>query len=164
MPEIQHHPLLFTFRDAVSGNGFLAGVTISGRALMEQDEEGAWWMYGVRPGGIAESGAAPEATFLNFRNRYKEVLFDIAEECPTFEVFKQEVERFFYEPDEAEEQRWEDALRLVRQSPAALPDPFSKMERKTPDTMPAGVSVARLDQSARLRPSDNVRDVYATAA
>jgi hypothetical protein len=165
MPEIKHHPLLFTFRDAVTGDGFLGGVTISGRALMEQDADGQWWVYGVRPGAIAETGGTPQDAFLRFRNRFKEILFDIAGENKTFDDFKKEIERFFYEPDEIEERRWEEALALVRECNACPPKPFfSNLERKTPDTMPATVSVARLDQSTRLKPSDNVRDVYATAA
>ncbi len=47
--EINHHPMMFIFRDTISGNGFLAGITLSGRALM-MEEDGKWWMYGVRPG------------------------------------------------------------------------------------------------------------------
>ena len=88
------YPLIFTYRDAVSGNGFLAGVTVTGRALITR-EDGKWWMYGVRPAGIAETGNTPNETFLSFRQRYSAVLFDIAAEAETFEAFKEEVERFF---------------------------------------------------------------------
>ena len=49
------HPIMLTLRDVISGDGFLAGITLSGRALMRQ-EDGAWWMYGVRPAAIAEYG------------------------------------------------------------------------------------------------------------
>ena len=98
MPDVTVHPLLITLRDAISGDGFLVGITLSGRALM-QKEDGKWWMYGVRPAAIAESGTTPQEAFQNFRTRYKEVLFDIAEEQRTFATFKKEVERFFYEPD-----------------------------------------------------------------
>ena len=48
-----NHPIMLTLKDAISGQGFLAGITLSGRALMRH-EDGKWWMYGVRPGGIAE--------------------------------------------------------------------------------------------------------------
>src|SRR5437773_2171380 len=103
MPEtIQHYPLLFTFRDVISGDGFLAGITLSGRALMELEQD-RWCIYGVRPGAIAESGITPQEAFLRFRNRYKEVLFDIAEEYRAFDKFKEEVEQFFYQPDQEEE-------------------------------------------------------------
>src|ERR1039457_2003600 len=87
MNELKHHPLLITLRDAISGDGFLAGITLSGRALMRKEDDGKWWMYGVRPAGLAESGNTPEETFLRFRGRYKEILFDLAEENHNFNGF-----------------------------------------------------------------------------
>lgn len=107
------HPLLFTFRDAISGENFLAGITVSGRILMVE-EDGKWWVYGVRPAAIAESGESPQQALVNFRNRYKEVLFDIAADYRTFKDFHDEVERFFYEQDLEEERKWETALKEIR--------------------------------------------------
>ncbi|MGD0012673.1 MAG: hypothetical protein ABSE93_29540 [Terriglobia bacterium] len=161
MPDMMSpHPLLFMFRDAISGDGFLAGITLSGRTLM-LEEDGKWWMLGVRPGGIAECGDTAQETFLRFRNRYKEILFDMAEECRTFEVFRQEVERFFYEPDGQEERRWEDALTAIRASDCAPPAPFSDLPKESPERCPSQVTVERLDGgSKRFMPSDNVRDTY----
>jgi hypothetical protein len=165
MAEITHHPLIFTFRDSISGDGFLGGVTLSGRALMEQDEQGKWWIYGVRPGAIAESGAAPQEAFFNFRNRYKEALFDIAAESGSFDAFKAEVERFFYEEDSEEESRWEKALQAVRTCKAEPCEPFSGLPRQKPEDRPAQISVERLDlPKARFKASDNVRDNFASAA
>ncbi|OFV97070.1 MAG: hypothetical protein A3H94_00885 [Acidobacteria bacterium RIFCSPLOWO2_02_FULL_60_20] len=153
-------PLLFTYQDTVAGQGFLAGITLSGRGLMVQENDGEWWMYGVRPGAIAESGQTPKETYLRFRNRYKEVLFDIANESSTFDEFKQEVERFFYQPDREEEQRWEDALKELRGG-RQISEPFSKLPRQTPDERPSGVSVVRLDvENTRFMPSDNALDSY----
>ncbi len=43
------YPVMFTVRDTVSGNGFLAGITLTGRALMTREADGKWWVYGVRP-------------------------------------------------------------------------------------------------------------------
>ena len=164
MPDLTYHPLLFTFRDTVSGDGFLGGITLSGRALM-QEEDGKWWVYGVRPGALAESGDTPQEAFSHFRNRYKEVLFDIAQEERTFEAFKQEVERLFYEPDEEEERRWEDALVLVRSCKGTPPEPFSSLPREQPEKRPSAITVERLDrQGKRFTPSDNVPDLLAKAA
>jgi len=159
-----NHPLLFTFRDTISGDGFLAGITLSGRALM-LNEDDAWWMYGVRPGAIAESGCSPQESFLRFRNRYREVLFDIASEHRTFEAFKQEVERFYSEPDPEEERRWEDALNKIRSANVNPPAPFfSDLPRETPENRPSQIAVERLDgQSRRFMPSDNVPDRYYSA-
>lgn len=162
---IQHHPLMFTFRDAISGEGFLAGITLVGRSLMVE-EDGKWWMYGVRPGGIAESGEIPHETFLRFRNRYKEILFDIAGECRTFETFRQEIERFYYEPDTEEERRWEDAVNHIRSGNLSPPPPFSDLPREAPETRPSQITVERLDglRSKRFMPTDNVPDTYLMAA
>jgi hypothetical protein len=168
MPETRAmscHPLLFTLRDTISGYGFLAGITLSGRALMVHEDD-KWWMYGVRPGGIAESGDSVDEAFLRFRNRYKEVLFDIAAEHREFNTFKTEVERFFYEPDPQEEQRWEDAVAAIRSAADFTPPPpFSDLPRETPETRPSQITVERLDdQKRRFMPTDNVVDTYYSAS
>ena len=158
--KLNDHPLMFTFRDAISGEGFLAGITLSGRCLMAE-EDGKWWMYGVRPGAIAEVGKTPEETFLLFRNRYKEVLFDVASECKTFDDFKKEVERFFYEPDTVEEKRWEDAVACIRLGNLVPPPPFDSLPKIEPERRPTQITVERLDGvSKRFMPSDNVPDTY----
>jgi predicted RNase H-like HicB family nuclease len=161
MAELKEHPIMLTLRDAISGNGYLAQVTVSGRALMRQEDDGKWWMYGVRPGGIAESGATIEEAFLRFRTSYTEVLFDIAEENQNFEDFRTEVERFFYECDEEDQCLWDNALSRIRKNDLAPPAPFSNLPRESPDSKPAQVTVERLDQAnRRFLASDNVRDTY----
>jgi hypothetical protein len=79
------YPVMFTVRDTVSGSGFLAGVTLTGRAIMTQ-EDGKWWVLGVRPAPIVESGEMPQEAFLRFRNSYKNVLFDFAESSEKYET------------------------------------------------------------------------------
>jgi hypothetical protein len=155
-----NHPIMLTLRDTISGQGFLARVTLSGRGLMRQ-EDGKWWMYGVRPGGIAECGDSIEETFLRFRNRYKEVLFDIAQEHKTFEDFRTEVERFFGEVDAEDEQLWENALTAIRAAKTPPPEPFSKLPRESPESKPSQIIVERLDVEGKcFIPSDNVSDTY----
>jgi hypothetical protein len=151
------YPLIFTYRDAVSGNGFLAGVTITGRALMRHEDE-KWWMYGVRPAGIAEAGNTPNETFLSFRQRYSAVLFDIAAESESFEAFREEVERFFYEADNAEEQLWAEAHLLFKSGKVTPEEPFAALKKDSPETRPAVISVARLDNAQRFSATDNVPD------
>lgn len=164
MTEIAKHPLIFTLRDTVSGDGFLAGITLCGRALMVE-EDGKWWMYGVRPGAIAESGDTPPESFAKFRNRYKEVLFDIAHDCKKFADFKREVERFFNEADEEEERRWNESLAAVRACSGCPPEPFSALPRETPEASPAKISVEKLSAEGRkFKPSDNMKDKLAKAA
>jgi hypothetical protein len=159
---LTQHPILITLRDVISGDGFLAGITLSGRALMRQ-EDGAWWMYGVRPAPIAESGETIEEAFSRFRNRYKEVLFDMAQESGDFEQFKASVERFFYESDadSEDEHLWEEALRAIRAANCVPPEPFAKLPREAPESKPSQITVERLNRAdARFKPSDNITDTY----
>jgi len=158
----REHPLLITLRDVISGDGFLAGVTLSGRALMRQ-EDGMWWMYGVRPAPIAESGGTIEEAFSRFRNKYKEVLFDFAQEVRDFDQFKTSVERFFYEADQdsEDEQLWEQALKTIRTTKCAPPEPFAKLPREVAESKPSQITVELLNRAdARFRPSDNITDTY----
>jgi hypothetical protein len=158
----KNHPILITLRDTISGDGFLAGITLSGRALM-REEDGKWWMYGVRPAAIAESGVTIEEAFSRFRNRYKEVLFDIAAETSTFESFKAAVENFFYEADvdDEDERLWEEALKEIRASKCAPPSPFTNLPREAAESKPAQITVEKLSRAdARFRSSDNVTDTY----
>ncbi|HEY4933909.1 MAG TPA: hypothetical protein VII23_20280 [Terriglobales bacterium] len=160
-----HHPLIFTLRDTISGDGFLAGITLSGRALMVKEDDGKWWTYGVRPGALAESSTTPEESFARFRNRYKEVLFDTAHDCKKFADFKREVERFLNEADAEEEQRWNDALAAVRGCSGPLLEPFSKLPRERPESSPVKVTVENLAAGGRkFKPSDNINDKLAKAA
>lgn len=155
---------MFTFRDAVSGEGFLAGITLSGRALMLK-EDGEWWINGVRPAAISETGETPQETFLRFRNRYKDLLFDVAAECRDFDSFRAEVERFFYEPDAEEERRWEEALMAIQLKKVTLEKPFSDLKHEAPENRPTQITVERLDvANKRFMPSDNVSDTYAIPA
>jgi hypothetical protein len=159
-----NYPLMFTFRDAVSGNGFLAGITLSGRALMVKEGDQEWCVYGVRPAAIAETGATPEEAYLRFRNRYKGVLFDIAEDSCDFDAFKRMVERFYYEPDETEERRWEEAVRDLRCGNVLPEKPLSELPKESPENRPSQITVSRLDEAQRFQASDNVSDTFVVAA
>lgn len=167
MSETIHlHPLVFTLQNAIEGCGFLAGITITGKAVMEQDENEEWWMYGVCPGAIAAGGDTPKEAFQNFRNRYKEVLFDIAEECGNFLAFKNETEAFFRSEDSEENARWEYALKVVRGSDSALPEPFTEMPRKRAEDVAVDILVERLENksSKQFKPTNNIQDSVAQAA
>jgi predicted RNase H-like HicB family nuclease len=158
---------MLTLQDTISGNGFLARITLSGRALMRKEEDdGKWWMYGVRPSGIAASGENIEDAFLRFRGRYKEILFDIVQESKSFEAFDAEVERFFNETDadNEDERLWESALRAIRSGSCQPPSPFENLPRRSPESNPSFIKVERVDAEAKdisLTPSDNVPDTYA---
>jgi predicted RNase H-like HicB family nuclease len=160
---VQEHPIMITLQDAISGNGFLAKITLSGRTLMRYEDDGKWWMYGVHPAAIAASGCTIDEAFLRFRQAYKEVLFDIAQDSESFPEFRTEVERFFNEGD-ADGQAWENALRAIRDGNIAPREPFSNLPRQSPDSRPPRIEVERLDgQVKRFVASDNVSDTYSVA-
>ncbi|MGA7521215.1 MAG: hypothetical protein WBW84_01960 [Acidobacteriaceae bacterium] len=167
MSEAIHlHPLVFTLQNAIEGCGFLAGVTVSGKAVMEQDENEEWWMYGVCPGAIAGGGGTPNEAFLNFGNRYKEILFDIADECQSFLRFKSEVESFFKAEDAEEKDRWNQALAVVRGNDSSLPEPFQKMPRKKAEDFEVGIRIERLEnrKPQQYKPANNIPNMMSQAA
>ena len=164
--DLKEHPIMITLQDTISGSGFLARITLSGRALMRQEDDGKWWMYGVRPAGIAASGSNIDEAFLRFRARYKETLFDIAQEGQTFEDYANEVERFFNEADSdnEDERLWEAALTAIRSGSCQPPTPFANLPRRSPESYPSFIKIERVDAEAkdkRLMPSENVADTYA---
>jgi predicted RNase H-like HicB family nuclease len=161
--ELKNHPILITLQDTISGDGFLARVTVSGRTLMRQEEDGKWWMYGVRPAAIAESGSTIDEAFLRFKQAHTNVLLDTVKESKTFDEFRAEVERFFNESD-TDEEVWEEALKAARGGHPSPPEPFSKLPRQSPDSRPARIEVQRLD--GKITPftvHDNATIAYSIA-
>jgi hypothetical protein len=155
---MSEYPVVFTITDVVSGNGFLAGVSINGRALIAR-EDGAWWTLGVRPAAIAESGDDPIGSYGKFRDAFKAFLIDTATAAPDFGTFKAEVDRFFYERDEEEEKRWHDAGQAIREKKVAVEAPFDTLNRE-PEPRPVAISVERLDMpQQKFTPSSNVNVV-----
>lgn len=155
------YPVMFTLRDAVSGNGYLAGITVYGRATVRQEEDGKWWMHGVRPSGISAPGATPEEAFLRFREAYKNVLFDLAEDSEKYEDFKASVEAFYTQCNEYEEECWNAAFKVMRSGNTPTEGFFSTLPKQAPEDRPTVISVLRLDQEGRFTPSDNTSDIFA---
>jgi hypothetical protein len=166
MNELIHlHPLVFTLQDAITGRGFLAGIVVTGKAVMEQ-EDGKWWMYGVCPGAIAGCGDTPNEAFVDFRNRYKETLFDMAEEFTSFLVFRNAVKEFFDQKDVHENARWESALKTLRENEGAISEPFKALPRKKPEDYKLGIRIDRLEKLTKsaLTPANNIQDSLSKAA
>ena len=109
------YPILFGFRDLVAGSGFVATIATEGRALLADEGEEGFWMFGVNPGGIAGSGNTPVEAQTDFRQRYKSVLFDIASASRDFEEFKATVGRFFHEVNKPTAKEWDAAVQEVRE-------------------------------------------------
>jgi predicted RNase H-like HicB family nuclease len=158
--DLKNHPILITLQDTISGDGFLARITVAGRTLMRQEDDGKWWMYGVRPAAIAESGSTIDEAFLRFKQAHTYVLLDMVQESKSFDEFRTEVERFFNERD-LDEQAWEEALKAVRDGHTAPVGAFAKLPRQSPDSRPARIEVERLD--GKITPftvSDNAAITY----
>jgi hypothetical protein len=165
MSEMIHlHPVVFTLQDVVTGCGFLAGIVVTGKAVMEH-EDGKWWMYGVRPGSIAGSGDTPNEAFIDFRNSYKEALFDIAEESKGFLQFHEAVKDFYTE-DKQESVRWEESLAILRRNEQCVTEPFKSMPRRRLEEYQLRIQITRLEKlsKSKLKPANNIQDSLAKAA
>jgi len=108
-----HYPLLFGLRELVEGNGFIARVAVSGRALLSEDD-GESWLEGINPGGFAARGQSPSEALAEFCSAFRAVLFDIASDATSFQDFHDEVQRFFDDTNTAALRDWQEALERVR--------------------------------------------------
>lgn len=146
MANARQYPLLFSVRELVLCKGFVAGVEVYGRALVEQEDDG-WWVFGVNPGAVAESGKSFRGAVDNFRARLRTVLFDYAEDADEFSSFKNAVERFFHASDLETETEWDAARAEVRAGRLALGDLSKDTSGRGPQ-----IQIALL----KLAPSDNL--------
>lgn len=146
---MKRYPLVFGFRDLVAGDGFLAGVTTEGRALMEAEEEGAW-VYGVSPGGVAAEGPDKGEAFAAFKKAYLSVLFDLAATSPNFLSFKSAVESFFLETNAPTFEEWKEAVLEVRAGRVAADWLGTRSADRTPSVT--------VELVARVEPSVNALD------
>lgn len=149
------YPLLFGYRDLVQGQGFVAGVETSGRALLVEEGDGAVCLYGVEPGGLAGVGGSRDAAVTDFREHYRTILYDIAADAQDFEEFRAEVERFVSEI--SDEREWEEAVEDVRAGKIASED----LPKVSVTSVQFGVNVRRLivgDQHADAVPPEPARN------
>jgi hypothetical protein len=116
------YPILFNVRDPVVGKGFLAGVAIAGRVLMREEEEGGYWIDGVFPGAVSAGGRSKDEALLKFREIYRMVLYDYAAAAESFQDFKREVERFFWEETPGAAAAWKEAAEELRRDKSRAGD------------------------------------------
>ncbi len=115
------YPLLFTFRDVVLGNGFIAGVEIAGKALLvDEGDEAGYWIYGVRPGAIASGpNDGPKDAMNDFRRVFRGTLQEMAAFASSFDEFKDDVEQFFNQED-SDADVWQRAVEEIRANPESV--------------------------------------------
>jgi hypothetical protein len=147
------YPLVFTFHEVIVGNGFVARIDLNGRALLAEDKDDGVWLYGVEPGSVAGGGSDYSAACREFKKSYLSVLFDQAQESPTFEEFKKEVEAFAIAVNGPNQDDWNAALREARKNPTDL-DGFATVKA---ESRPPKVEVSRLEQRT-MRPAVNQFD------
>ena len=111
--ETVYIPLFFTYRDQIFGNGFMADVISHGRVLAAT-EDNEHWVYGVQPGSFAATGDDPTDAFTAYRESFRNVLFDLADEAESSQDFKKAVKRMFSEVNSLREQEWKSAVEEVR--------------------------------------------------
>jgi hypothetical protein len=156
------YPVLFTLNEVVSGNGFVAGVHMQGRGSMVFEGDEGWWLYGVEPGGLAESGENAQEAYLKFVTDFKKVLFDIASDATTFDKFRKEVKRTLCQINEPEAERWDSAVRAIRAGKTPVNDPFMASLPKWKAEGDCKVVVQRLDKAnPRPTPKDNKPNILA---
>ncbi|HEX3553369.1 MAG TPA: hypothetical protein VIA62_09070 [Thermoanaerobaculia bacterium] len=107
------YPLLFARRELVEGNGFVARVAVSGRALLT-DEDGDFWVEGINPGGFAANGESPSEALAELCSAFRAILFDIASDTESFGDFRATVQKFFDETNAPALREWEEAVQQVK--------------------------------------------------
>ena len=158
------YPLIFGVREAITGNGFVGGITLNGRALMAHEEDGLWWVYGVEPGGLAASGETSTEAYLRFRETVRKVLLDSAALTAGFEQFRADLEMLGRQVDAAESDRWHAARAAIRAGVVTPEGPLAELPRYTSDEVKCSVEVLRLDNGAELKADSNSNPGFATAA
>jgi hypothetical protein len=112
-------PFLFTFRDAIDGNGFRAVVMTEGRILARHEPEG-WWFDGVNPGALAAGGTSFPEAHGKFRESFRLVLEGLAADAGTFAAFRESAARWLDACDGETEREWWDAVKVVRSLDPAI--------------------------------------------
>lgn len=157
---MKSYPLVFSFRNLIAGNGFVASVVLDGCVLLTEEDDGDVWMFGVQPGGIAGGeDNRRETAFRQFNENYQTVLFDIASEAESFDEFKASVEEFFATVNGPNAKEWERLRALVKNGDVCLPD----LESVDANKRPPSVEVKLCDNSAS-RPTENRLPEYRKAA
>lgn len=137
---MERYPILFGRHELIEGNGFIARVSINGRALLSSEDE-EYWVEGVNPGGFAAKGTSPSEALAAFCEELRVVLFDIALDAPDFGSFKAEVERFFWETNQTALREWDSAVTEVRAGKVS-----ADWLIKKPADSPRGVNVVLISQ------------------
>ena len=160
MPAV--YPLIFTFREPIAGEAFVAGVDVRGKVVACLEDDGEWWFYGVLPGAMAEGGVSAQEAYARFTLAFRTVLADAAMSSRTFEDFKRAAERFVLQEDAVESERWRSALEAVRSGRTIQDAPFDDLPRLSGTDTAFGVEVVRLGSATA--PTSSSTDQYSAGS
>jgi hypothetical protein len=125
-------------------------------------EDGAWWMSGVNPGGIAAKGSTQQEAYTTFCKTISEVIQDISSDSSSFADFKSKVEVFVAQTDEEEDALFNQARQAIRGG-AAVDAAFQGLKRDTAETKPY-CEVTRIDKPEKLTAKNNSNFIQKVAA
>ena len=152
-------PLYFDLAEEAQGgkgDGFLATVRLRGRILCER-EDGAIWMSGVNPVGIAQRGDTLAAAYGEFRSALLDAVHDFAGWAGSLDEFRREFEAFFRNTSSNLEREWLAARQEIRSGDV----PELGLRRETDDLEPlleVSPRRARLaDRHSGIQPSAKSR-------
>ena len=108
------YPIVFTYREIIVGNGFVAIVETTGRCLMEDFGDNDVWVTGVHPSGFSAGADDQQSASEAFQREHRVALLDMAHEAPDFDSFQAMVRDFHAQESEIGEVEWWDAVQQVR--------------------------------------------------
>lgn len=157
------YPIIFTFNEVVEAVGFKAAVNVRGRAIAVF-EDGEWWLHGVEPGGLSESGDSLDEAGKSFNRGFREFLEDAAFGSGSFDDFERQVREIFHQKDDFDDKRWHRAVDEIRLVEQVDPKSFANTAR-LPAEAELFVDILRLDQTAKTADSrSRVEMAFPTAA
>ncbi len=106
-------PILFDFKQAVPGRGFLAGVHLPGAALV-REEHGKQWATGIHPMGVSAYGDSLRHAIAELKMAIGLALEDIAHEADDFASFEAEVQSLYEQQSVTLRGRFAEARMRVR--------------------------------------------------
>lgn len=108
------YPIVFTYRELIVGNGFVATVETTGRCLMEDFGDNDVWVTGVHPSGFSAGADNQQSASEAFQREHRVALLDMAHDAPDFGSFQTMVHDFHAQRSEIGEMEWWEAVRQVR--------------------------------------------------
>lgn len=108
------YPIVFTYRELIVGNGFVATVESTGRCLMEDFGDSDVWVSGVHPSGFSAGADNQQSASEAFQREHRVALLDMADDAPDFDSFQAMVRDFHAQKSEIGEMEWWEAVHQVR--------------------------------------------------